>query len=80
MKKLFACVLFLLFLVPVFAQCPMCKMAAESNMKSGGMAGRGLNQGILYLLLLPYLAVLILGYLHWRHKKKEKAEVDPNLN
>ena len=33
------------------AQCPMCKMAAESNLKDGGSAGKGLNFGILYMLL-----------------------------
>ena len=51
-------ILILLVAVGVYAQCPMCKMTAETNMKNGGMAGRGLNQGILYLLLLPYLAIL----------------------
>ncbi|MBK7226166.1 MAG: hypothetical protein IPH96_12445 [Saprospiraceae bacterium] len=45
MRKVFL-FLFLMSLVIICdAQCPMCKMAAESNMKDGGMAGRGLNQG-----------------------------------
>ena len=37
----------------LLAQCPMCKMAAESNLKNGGTAGKGLNAGILYMLLTP---------------------------
>jgi hypothetical protein len=57
----------------VFAQCPMCKMAAETNMQNGGNAGRGLNTGILYMLAMPYLLVGVLGFLWYknRHKIKE---------
>ena len=74
MRKIFL-FLFLMSLVIICdAQCPMCKMAAESNMKDGGMAGRGLNQGILYLLLLPYLAMSIIGYIYWKGKKKLKSD------
>jgi hypothetical protein len=54
----------------VWAQCPMCKMAAESNLNSGGQVAKGLNTGILYLLAMPYLAVLILGIAWYRNKKK----------
>ena len=39
------------------AQCPMCKMAVESNLKGGGSAGKGLNAGILYMLATPYVLV-----------------------
>jgi len=54
----------------VFAQCPMCKMAAESNMKSGGTVGKGLNTGILYLLAMPYIIVSILAYVCKNTKQK----------
>ena len=57
------------------AQCPMCKMSAESNLRNGGDAGRGLNAGILYLLVLPYAAVGFLGYLWWRNRRKEPEEL-----
>jgi hypothetical protein len=53
------------------AQCPMCKIGAESNLKNGGTAGSGLNTGILYLLVLPYLMVGGLGYIWWKNRKKE---------
>ena len=36
----------------VQAQCPMCRMSAESNLKAGGTAGKGLNAGILFLLMI----------------------------
>ncbi len=53
------------------AQCPMCKMSAEANLKDGGTSGRGLNAGILYMLVLPYLIVGSIGYWWWRNKRKE---------
>ena len=59
-----------LALVPVAAQCPMCKMSAESNMQNGGMAGRGLNTGILYLLALPYLIAGTMIFLFRKNRSK----------
>lgn len=50
----------------------MCKMAAESNLKTGGSAGKGLNNGILYLLATPYLLVLFLALLWRRQQLKMK--------
>jgi hypothetical protein len=52
------------------AQCPMCKMAVESNLKGGGNAGRGLNAGILYMLATPYLLVGGLAFVWWRNRRK----------
>ena len=53
------------------AQCPMCKMSAEQNLKSGGTAGTGLNTGILYMLFVPYLLVGSIAYWWWRNRRKE---------
>ena len=50
------------------AQCPMCRMSAESNLKDGGTAGRGLNRGILYMLAMPYLLVGTLGFVWWKNQ------------
>jgi len=50
------------------AQCPMCKMAAESNLENGGTAGKGLNKGILYILSMPYLLVTALGIIWYRNR------------
>lgn len=63
----------------LFAQCPMCKMAAESNLSNGGTHGKGLNFGILYILAMPYLMVSIIGYIWWRNRKKglDDNEVPP---
>lgn len=64
----------------VNAQCPMCKMSAESNMKNGGTAGKGLNKGILYLFAAPYLMVGGVGFMWYRANKKKKEETKNNLN
>ncbi len=58
------------------AQCPMCKMSAESNLKNGGTAGKGLNAGILYMLALPYTLMGTIGYIWWRNRRKEEDEVE----
>ncbi len=59
---------------PVEAQCPMCRMSAESNLQNGGTEGKGLNTGILYLLALPYALIGGLGYVWYRNKKKSAIE------
>ena len=56
------------------AQCPMCKMAAESNLKNGGTAGRGLNNGILYLLATPYLIIGGIAYVWYKNRKKPEEQ------
>ncbi|BDS15144.1 hypothetical protein [Aureispira anguillae] len=51
------------------AQCPMCRMSAESNLKNGGTAAAGLNKGIIYLLIIPYIMISTIGYLWWRNRR-----------
>jgi len=58
----------------VQAQCPMCRIAAESNLENGGTAGKGLNNGILYILATPYLLVGVIGFVWWRNRRKEENE------
>ena len=38
-----------------FAQCSMCKAVAETA--DGGGFGAGLNYGIVYLMIFPYLII-----------------------
>ena len=61
------------------AQCPMCKMSAESNLKNGGTAGRGLNAGILYMLALPYTLVGTIGFIWWRNHRRKEEDGDDTL-
>ena len=75
-SKLLAIIVFSLFIsIPttsIEAQCPMCRMSAESNLKNGGSEGKGLNKGILYMLSLPYVMVGTIGYIWWRNRKREE--------
>lgn len=70
-KRLFVLSIFsLLCGAELLAQCPMCRTAVESNLKNGGTEGAGLNTGIMYLLLAPYLIVGVLGYLWYKNRKE----------
>ncbi len=55
-----------------WAQCPMCRMTAESNLANGGVEGRGLNNGILYMLATPYLLIGLIAYFWWKNKIKDE--------
>ncbi len=61
-------------LTELAAQCPMCRMAAESNLENGGTVGKGLNKGILYMLAMPYILVSTVGFIWWRNNKAVKKE------
>ncbi|MEM9918938.1 MAG: hypothetical protein AAF990_12630 [Bacteroidota bacterium] len=58
----------------VQAQCPMCRISAEKNLKDGGTAAKGLNTGILYMLSAPYLIVGTIGFIWYRNRRKEDEE------
>ncbi len=61
----------------LFAQCPMCRMTAESNLANGGVDGQGLNNGILFLLATPYFIIGIIAYSWWRNRKSdEELEIE----
>lgn len=62
----------ILFAGPIvsFAQCAMCRATLENNFSNGKPGiGAGINVGILYLLAMPYLAVMALGYFWYRSSK-----------
>ena len=56
------------------SQCPMCRMSAESNLKEGGSAGKGLNKGIFVLLATPYVIVGAIGFVWYRNRKRKDTE------
>ncbi len=51
------------------AQCAMCKASLESEIKSGGMNSSGINNGILYLIVIPYLLIGVVGFFMYKHFK-----------
>ena len=46
----------------VSAQCSMCRLMAESSYQGGSDIGKGLNDGIAYIMGIPYVLLLIGGY------------------
>ena len=51
-------------------QCAMCKAVAESSQNSGSSIANGLNTGILYLMIFPYILLLFgLISLYFRNQK-----------
>ena len=58
------------FSLSIKAQCAMCKAAVEANLDGGGTKGAGLNDGILYLMAMPYLAILLFGVFYTLQKRK----------
>ena len=53
------------------AQCAMCRavLAGSENQKQA----EAVNDGIVYLMVIPYLLVGVVGYLIYRSRKKVKA-------
>jgi hypothetical protein len=53
------------------AQCAMCRATLENNVSQGnpGIAA-GINFGILYLLVTPYLAIGCLAVFWWISSKR----------
>ena len=65
-------VVFLLATLPIEAQCAMCRAVLESE--DGGGAAKGINNGIVYLMLFPYLLIGGVGYFIYRMRKKAVEE------
>ena len=73
MKKfLLIFVILILFIVDSQAQCAMCKSVVESNLENGDTIGSGLNDGILYLMAMPYISLALIAFFWARHNKKQK--------
>ena len=72
MKKnvVFALVLFL-FTIASNAQCAMCRAALENS--DGGIKGEAVNDGIVYLMVFPYLLVGLVGYAIYRLRRKKSV-------
>jgi len=50
------------------AQCAMCRAALETNEQ--GIQPESVNNGIVYLMVFPYLLVAVVGYAVYRLRKK----------
>ncbi|MDG1730562.1 MAG: hypothetical protein P8K68_02055 [Algibacter sp.] len=71
MKNRIAFFLFsFLFFLKSNAQCAMCRAVLESE--EGQTAAEGINDGIVYLMAIPYILVAGIGYFIYRKYSKLK--------
>ena len=68
MKKL----LFIFFLIlnfnEVYSQCSMCRAVLESE--DALETAKGINDGIIYLMTIPYILVGLVGFFVYKQLKK----------
>ncbi len=55
------------------AQCAMCSLNAENSTKEGNTQGKGLNDGILFLLAMPFMIAAGVGFL-WYKKFRNSSD------
>lgn len=65
-------VLLLLFSAGANAQCAMCRAALENS--DGTVKAEAVNDGIVYLMIFPYLLVGLVGYAVYRLRQGKKKE------
>lgn len=74
MKKVIVLIfLFFISIVDINAQCAMCRAALETE--DGGTKAEAVNNGIVYLMIFPYLLVglaLFFSYKVYKSKKIAK--------
>ena len=69
-KALFVC-LFLFLIIGIeetYSQCSMCRAVLQSE--EGQATAKGINNGILYLMAIPYILVGIVGWKVFQILKK----------
>lgn len=69
-KQLLCALLLMLFSAGANAQCAMCRAALASS--DGNVKAEAVNDGIVYLMIFPYLLVALVGYAVYRLRKKKK--------
>ena len=73
-KVFFLLVCLVLLNIDCFSQCAMCKAVVETNFDAGDTKGAGLNDGILFLMSIPYIAMLTFSLFYFFQKRSESLE------
>lgn len=58
-----------------YSQCAMCKATVEKGESSKApleQRAKGLNNGILYMMSIPYIMAGIIAYFWYKNSKKER--------
>ena len=69
-KSIFFCGFFLIFISDLSAQCAMCRAVLESG--SDTSAAEGINNGIVYLMAIPYILVGVVFYAVYKKLRPTK--------
>ncbi|MCE3282313.1 MAG: hypothetical protein K0Q66_1050 [Chitinophagaceae bacterium] len=67
MKKLLLIPFFVFAMIQVEAQCSICTKTAS---QLGEKPAKGLNTGIVYLMVAPFALIGIIGYKWWKREQK----------
>ena len=69
MEKIKILILICFFnLTDLFSQCAMCRAVLESQEDQSVSAG--LNEGIIYLMAIPYIVLGVIGFIIYKKFKK----------
>ncbi|WP_309641771.1 hypothetical protein [Flavobacterium sp.] len=71
MRTTFLLLVSCLFSLSMNAQCAMCRAAleGEGNVKKA----EAVNDGIVYLMMIPYILVAVIGFVIYKMYQKKKA-------
>ncbi|WP_037325548.1 membrane protein [Salinimicrobium terrae] len=67
-RILLSTILILLLSYDVEAQCAMCRAVLETEESQS--TAEGINDGIVYLMVFPYLLMAGIAYFIWKSRKK----------
>lgn len=70
-KKIFLILFSVFYSASAIAQCAMCRAAVESE--GNGVKAEALNDGIVYLMVVPYALIAIIGFVVYRMYSKKKV-------
>jgi hypothetical protein len=71
-NKTFFTLVFLLLPFFIEAQCAMCRAALESE--EGGVQAKAINDGIVYLMVIPYVLVAVAAFAIYKIRNSKKSE------
>ncbi|MEJ6792361.1 MAG: hypothetical protein QNK89_06440 [Lacinutrix sp.] len=64
---------FLFFFIKTNAQCAMCRAVLENEEGQG--AAQSINDGIIYLMAIPYILVFSVGFaIYWKYFRTKKKK------
>lgn len=70
LTRMFLVIIAFIFSVTANAQCAMCRAAIETEGNTG--KAEAINDGIVYLMVIPYILVGAIGFYIYRMRKQKK--------